>query len=63
MAYDELTLVARRLAELLREERRDAINYARASVELEGFHLSEAALEQGQRFINGEISLAEFVTS
>ncbi|WP_081089600.1 antitoxin VbhA family protein [Achromobacter xylosoxidans] len=41
--------------------RQSAVNYARASVGLEGFSLSEADEAHAQRFINGEISLQEFV--
>lgn len=38
-----------------------AVNYARASVGLEGFSLSAADEEHAQRFINGDIDLEEFV--
>ncbi|OZI68009.1 antitoxin VbhA family protein [Bordetella genomosp. 1] len=38
-----------------------AVNYARASVGLEGFSLSAADEEHAQRFINGRIDLEEFV--
>lgn len=38
-----------------------AVNYARASVGLEGFLLSAADEERAQRFINGDIDLEEFV--
>lgn len=44
-----------------RKRREDAVNSARASVRLEGFILSAADEAHGQRFINGEIDLAEFV--
>jgi hypothetical protein len=44
-----------------RKKREEAVNYARASVLLEGFKLSPADEERGRRFINGEISMAEFV--
>jgi hypothetical protein len=44
-----------------REERRDAINYARASVELEGFKCTPESDMHDQRFINGDITLAEYV--
>lgn len=40
-----------------------AVNYARASVGLEGFSLSAADEEQAQRLINGDIDLEEFVQS
>lgn len=44
-----------------RQEREEAVNYARASVALEGFQLSPADEEHAQRFIRGEIDLAQFV--
>ncbi len=44
-----------------RRERQSAVNFAHASVDLEGFKLSKAAELQASRFISGEIELAEFV--
>jgi hypothetical protein len=44
-----------------RTRRQSAVNYARASVGLEGFSLSEADEAHAQRFIDGQISLQEFV--
>lgn len=44
-----------------RGRRQSAVNYARASVSLEGFSLSEADEAHAQRFIDGQISLQEFV--
>lgn len=44
-----------------RRRREKAINFARSSIGLEGFTLSKTAEAQAQRFINGEIELAEFV--
>lgn len=44
-----------------RRKRQNAVNYARASVGLEGFNPSDAAEQQAARFIAGEIDLAEFV--
>ena len=41
--------------------RRDAVNFARASVGLEGLKPSGALESQARRFINGEIDLAEFL--
>ncbi|RSB97443.1 hypothetical protein EGT31_04275 [Bordetella bronchiseptica] len=49
------------ISETERCRRQSAVNYARASVGLEGFLLSEADEAHAQRFINGEISLQEFV--
>lgn len=45
-----------------RKRREDAVNSARASVRLEGFILSAADEAHGQRFINGEIDLEEFLS-
>lgn len=44
-----------------RARRLEAVKGARASMRLSGFKLSEAAELHAQRFINGEIDLAEFV--
>lgn len=44
-----------------RRKRQEAVNYARASVGLEGFKPSEAAEQQSARFIVGQIDLVEFV--
>ncbi len=44
-----------------RDRRVAAVNYARASVALEGFSLSAADEEHAQRFIDGSIDLEEFV--
>lgn len=41
--------------------RQSAVNYARASVGLEGFSLSEVDEAHAQRFIDGQINLQEFV--
>ena len=44
-----------------RSRRQSAVNYARATVGLESFSLSEADEARAQRFIDGQISLQEFV--
>ncbi|CUR73218.1 hypothetical protein BN2905_25040 [Achromobacter xylosoxidans] len=44
-----------------RGRRQSAVNYARASVGLEGFSLSEADEAHAQRFVDGQITLQEFV--
>ena len=41
--------------------RQEAVNYAIASVGLSGFKVSAADVHHAERFINGEIDLAEFV--
>uniref|UniRef100_UPI003CFC5424 antitoxin VbhA family protein n=1 Tax=Alcaligenes faecalis TaxID=511 RepID=UPI003CFC5424 len=42
-------------------ERDRAVNYAHASVGMEGFSLSAADEEHAQRLINGDINLEDFV--
>ena len=42
-----------------RHRRRESVNFARGSVRLEGIVLSAAAEALAERFINGEITLAE----
>lgn len=44
-----------------RNRREAAVNYAHASIGLEGFRLSEANEPHARRLIAGEISLQEFV--
>ena len=44
-----------------RRKRQEAVNYARASVGLEGFRPSDADEQRAARFVAGEIDLAEFV--
>jgi hypothetical protein len=44
-----------------RRRREEAVRFARASVGLEGFKPSKDAEEQATRFINGEITLSEFI--
>lgn len=47
-------------AERLRRE--DAVNFARASVGLEGFALSAPDEADARRLVDGELTLAQFVT-
>ncbi|KAG1259972.1 hypothetical protein G6F65_015168 [Rhizopus arrhizus] len=49
------------ISDIERSRRQSAVNYARASVGLEGFSLSEANEAHAQRFVDGQISLQEFV--
>ena len=49
------------ITEAERRKRQEAVNFARASVGLEGFKPSEAVEQQAARFVGGEIDLAEFV--
>ena len=44
-----------------RDKRLQAVNFARASVGLEGFTLSEIDEEQASAYVNGEITLGEFL--
>jgi hypothetical protein len=49
------------LTEAERKRRREAVNYARASVGLKGFQLSSDDEKHAERYVNGEIGLSEFV--
>ncbi|HCT9233315.1 TPA: antitoxin VbhA family protein [Escherichia coli] len=55
------TELSKTISDAERDRRVAAVNYARASVGLEGFSLSAADEEHAQRFINGEIDLTNFV--
>ena len=55
------TTTAAPITEAERRKRQEAANFARASVDLEGFKPSEAVEQQAARFVAGEIDLAEFV--
>ncbi len=55
------TELSKAISDTERDRRVAAVNYARASVGLEGFSLSAADEAHAQRFIDGEISLNEFV--
>ena len=44
-------------------KRRQAVDFARASIGLEGLHLSPAAEQQAQLFVSGAIGLPEFVSA
>jgi len=45
-----------------REERIQAVKYARASIELEGFTLSALDEQHAADYIDGRIALDEFIT-
>lgn len=49
------------ISEEERQRRKEAVVYARASVGLEGFVVTAETEAHAERFINGEIDLAEFV--
>ncbi|MDQ7965326.1 antitoxin VbhA family protein [Pseudomonas plecoglossicida] len=46
-----------------RERRWKAVEYARASIALEGFVLSADQEQRAQAFVNGELTLADFVST
>lgn len=48
------------ISEEEREKRQKAVDYARASSRLSGLECDEAFEESAERFIRGEIGLAEF---
>ena len=56
---------ARNLAPVIssaeRKRREEAVNYARASVSLEGFKIGKAEEQHARRFINGAIDMPEFL--
>lgn len=55
------TELSKTISDAERDRRVAAVNYARASVGLEGFSLSAADEAHAQRVIDGEISLNKFV--
>ncbi|MDH0630558.1 antitoxin VbhA family protein [Pseudomonas mosselii] len=46
-----------------RERRRKAVEYAATSIGLEGFALSADEKQRAQAFVNGELTLVEFVSA
>ncbi len=52
---------ASRLSAEERRKREDAVRFANASMSLEGFKVSAADHARADRFIAGEIDLAEFL--
>lgn len=55
------TGLSKTISDVERGQREVAVDYARSSVGLEGFSLGTSDEAHTQRFINGEINLAEFV--
>ena len=51
------------ITEAERRKRQEAVNFARASVGLEGFKPSPECEAQAVRFINGEIEIAEVIAT
>lgn len=51
------------LTDAERQRRLDAVNYARASLALEGFALSAKEELRAQAFINGMLTIAEFIAA
>lgn len=49
------------ISEEEKEERTKAVNFAHASICLEGYSLSKKEMDHAQRFICGEIDLEKFV--
>ena len=52
---------ATKAAQMARAEREDAERFALASLRLEGFEPSAAVREQARQFVEGKLSLSEFV--
>lgn len=59
IAYDEFANAPMTPAE--QQRRQDAIDYARASVRMEGIPIDEAFDAHARRFINGELNMVEFM--
>jgi len=57
----ETTRAPATITDAERRKRQEAADFARASVGLEGFKISEEVEQKTARFIAGEIDLAEFV--
>jgi hypothetical protein len=49
------------ISEAEREGRKKAVDFARASLGLEGFTISEETEAQARQFVNGEIDLGELI--
>jgi hypothetical protein len=48
------------LSKMETRRRREAVDFARASVELEGFKVSPERLALSERFVSGEIDIEEY---
>lgn len=46
-----------------RKRRQEAVDYARASIELSGYSLSTEDEARAQAFVNGDLDLSDFVRS
>ena len=57
----KLTTVANSISIEERRQREEAVNFARANIQLSGFVIGDALEAHARRFVNGEISLDEFV--
>lgn len=44
-----------------RKRRQEAVTFARANVELEGFEIPPGEIARMERFVNGELTLSELV--
>lgn len=60
---EEMQNTNAKLTDAERRKRQEAFDYARASVELEGFKLTTEDERHAQRFIAGEIDLEAFVVA
>ncbi|MDG6896390.1 antitoxin VbhA family protein [Volucribacter amazonae] len=48
------------ISETEKAKRREAVEYAKASVSLEGITLSDSLLKIADKFVNGDLTLEEF---
>ncbi|MCY1306616.1 hypothetical protein D9M70_564840 [compost metagenome] len=51
------------ISEEERKRRQEAVDYARASIELSGYHLATEDEARAQAFVNGNLDLSDFVRS
>ena len=58
-----LNIEKRKISEAERECRREAVDFATASFKLEEVEISKKTQKQAERYINGQLTLDEFVNS
>ena len=63
MTMDDKKAARPAISETERRKRQEAVDFARASVGLEGFKPSPECEAQAVRFINGEIEIAEVIAT
>ena len=51
------------ITDVERKRRQEAVDYARASIELSGYRLGTEDESRAQAFVNGDLDLSDFVNS